>query len=60
MEGEALYQFSNQLLNDPSFRENKKNALRGLYDNRDEEDSGFLQGGQGLAFIDEAYATMTG
>ena len=34
--------------------------MRDLYVNRDKEETGILMGAEGLAFIDEAYAAMTG
>lgn len=34
--------------------------MRDLYVNRDKDETGILKGVEGLAFIDEAYAAMTG
>ena len=60
LEGDALRHFSTQLVTDPGFKEEKRNCLRDLYLNRDKDETGILNGEQGLAFIDEAFAAMTG
>lgn len=48
------------MVSNPGFKSEKRNCLRDLYVNRDTDESGILKGEQGLAFIDEAFAAMTG
>ena len=42
------------------FRNERKNDLRELFNQRDTDETGILKGEQGLAFINEALAAMTG
>ena len=59
--GEELKSFSNHMVTEEGFRADKQEGLKDLFSARDPEQTGVLKGDeQGLAFIDEAFAAMTG
>ena len=60
LEAESLSQFSSQMASNVGFRNERKNDLLELFNQRDTDETGILKGEQGLAFIDEALAAMTG
>lgn len=47
-------------MTDPGFKAEKIDCLQEVYLKRDTDETGILKGEQGLAFIEEALAAMTG
>ena len=62
MEKGHLDQFSTQLVSNADFQKERSEGLRELYRSKGDQvdQTGILRGEQGLAFIDEAFAAITG